>query len=110
MSSFQKAVLVCSLVSLVIAAGLLLTGLYYVVQYLMDSEDNPYRHEYLVGTGFACLYAASVAIFSTLCSVFIKNVISARLFKILSIPGLVLGGSYIALVAGAILHDQIGRV
>ncbi len=81
---------------------------YFLAMYYVDTENN-LRHEYLIGVSLGFLYATGFTIGSAVLAVSVKKHLSKIVFRILSMPALIIGSAFLIIYLGSIAYDLATR-
>ncbi len=86
----------------------LMLSVYLFIKYYTDIDGN-LRHEAAFGGSLSLLYAAGFAVFGAALAASLKRHLSSKLFKLLTIPALVVFMSFLALYLGSIVYGLVVR-
>ena len=92
------------------AIGLIFVGFaaYYTVMLLVDPR-NPLRYEYRIGIWGGLLYGFVGLLIATFLAISVKKAIPKRLFKVLTVPALLVGIVLLAMNFYAAATYLVGR-
>ncbi len=108
MSIWQKITLSLSMLSEGISLLFIMLSAYFFIKYHTDI-DGHLSHEAAFGGTLSLLYAAGFAVCGAALAASLRRHLSRKLFKLLTIPALVVFLSFLALYLGSILYGLVAR-
>ncbi len=107
-SVFQRIRLLLAVLAQIIALGWLIIAMYFTGRYYIET-GNPLRHELIIGIWLGFLYAVGFSIGSTLLAATVKGNISKIAFRLLSVPALIMGSTFLVVYFVSIAYDLASR-